>query len=335
MRFNLTPMGYDVTRPEGDIVEWNISIYDCDWFWPFQNSISSNRTWWQSPWGNDDVVRRSPRLRQAQRDSLHPAARRRPGSPDPERRERGERRSSTAGSTIRSGRASVDSTSATATTRCARPTRGSARIAPGSTSRPSTAARPPCSIRATPRSRCSSRATRCTWASTCGTRWSSTTRTRIAGTASSSASTTSSSGAPTTSCWGGGSRSRSIRTGRRWRTTTWPPSCRAEEPRSPSISSPVRPSTRSAISPDVGYQAEMAVDLTKLGYPADLGDGTLFLGVDLLDGDSFDPAERQLWNEDLVVPRARGLLLSRLGLSGPVPAGRGRVRAAGEAAARR
>ncbi len=52
MRFNLTPMGYDVTKTDGDIIEWNISIYDCDWFWPFQASMSSNRVWWQSPWGN-------------------------------------------------------------------------------------------------------------------------------------------------------------------------------------------------------------------------------------------------------------------------------------------
>ena len=52
MRFNLTPMGYDVTRRQGDVVEWNISIYDCDWFWPFQSQMSSNRVWWQGPWGN-------------------------------------------------------------------------------------------------------------------------------------------------------------------------------------------------------------------------------------------------------------------------------------------
>ena len=53
MRFNLTPMGYDVTQPQGDIVEWNISIYDCDWFWPMQLArFSSNRAWWQGPWGN-------------------------------------------------------------------------------------------------------------------------------------------------------------------------------------------------------------------------------------------------------------------------------------------
>ncbi len=53
MRFDLTVMGYDVTRFEGDIVEWNVSIYDCDWFWPFvPSTFTSYRTWWQSPWGN-------------------------------------------------------------------------------------------------------------------------------------------------------------------------------------------------------------------------------------------------------------------------------------------
>ena len=53
MRFNLTPVGYDVTVPEGDIVEWGISIYDCDWLWPLDAfKLSYNRVWWQSPWGN-------------------------------------------------------------------------------------------------------------------------------------------------------------------------------------------------------------------------------------------------------------------------------------------
>jgi hypothetical protein len=34
-------------------VEWNISIYDSDWFWPFVGSkFTTNRVWWQSPWGN-------------------------------------------------------------------------------------------------------------------------------------------------------------------------------------------------------------------------------------------------------------------------------------------
>jgi len=53
MRFNLTPMGYDVTQAAGDVIEWNVSIYDCDYFWPLDGTkFSSNRTWWQSPWGN-------------------------------------------------------------------------------------------------------------------------------------------------------------------------------------------------------------------------------------------------------------------------------------------
>jgi hypothetical protein len=53
MRFNLTPMGYDVTKPAGDVVEFNISIYDCDWFWPIDSfRFSVNRTWWEGPWGN-------------------------------------------------------------------------------------------------------------------------------------------------------------------------------------------------------------------------------------------------------------------------------------------
>ena len=34
-------------------MEWNISVYDCDWFWPINvNTFSSNRVWWQGPWGN-------------------------------------------------------------------------------------------------------------------------------------------------------------------------------------------------------------------------------------------------------------------------------------------
>lgn len=54
MRFNLTPMGYDVTTPHGDIIEWNVSVYDCDNFWPLNaGTFSSNRVWWQGPWGND------------------------------------------------------------------------------------------------------------------------------------------------------------------------------------------------------------------------------------------------------------------------------------------
>jgi hypothetical protein len=53
--------GYDVTRLQGDILEFNISIYDADWQWPLQSGrFSGNRTWWQGPWANNsafDVVR--------------------------------------------------------------------------------------------------------------------------------------------------------------------------------------------------------------------------------------------------------------------------------------
>jgi hypothetical protein len=54
MRFDVSVPGYDYTRPGGDVVEWNISIYDCDWYWPINGfRFSSNRAWWQGPWGND------------------------------------------------------------------------------------------------------------------------------------------------------------------------------------------------------------------------------------------------------------------------------------------
>ena len=52
MRFDLSVMGYNVAQPAGDIVEWNISIYDSDWLWPFQPTFSANRVWVQGPWGN-------------------------------------------------------------------------------------------------------------------------------------------------------------------------------------------------------------------------------------------------------------------------------------------
>ncbi len=41
------------------------------------------------------------------------------------------------------------------------------------------------------------------------------------------------------------------------------------------------------VKADAGYQIEMALTLTQLGYPAGRGDGIAFLGLDLLDGDSF------------------------------------------------
>ncbi len=53
MRFNLTPIGYHINTAQGDAVEFNISIYDCDWNWPFQSIFSANRVWWEGPWGRD------------------------------------------------------------------------------------------------------------------------------------------------------------------------------------------------------------------------------------------------------------------------------------------
>jgi hypothetical protein len=52
MMFNLDGVGYEITGPDGDIVPFNISIYDTDWFWPPTFFLSANRTWWQGPWGN-------------------------------------------------------------------------------------------------------------------------------------------------------------------------------------------------------------------------------------------------------------------------------------------
>ncbi len=53
MKFDLTATGYDITKPGGDIVEFNISIYDCDNYWPLVPiDLAANRVWWQGPWGN-------------------------------------------------------------------------------------------------------------------------------------------------------------------------------------------------------------------------------------------------------------------------------------------
>lgn len=54
MRFDLGVMGYDVTQAGGDIVEWNVGVYDCDYYWPLDfMKFSASRTWWQDPWGLD------------------------------------------------------------------------------------------------------------------------------------------------------------------------------------------------------------------------------------------------------------------------------------------
>ncbi|MHB8079792.1 MAG: T9SS type A sorting domain-containing protein [Candidatus Krumholzibacteriia bacterium] len=53
MRFDCAAVGYDITQPQGDTFEWNISVYDCDGWWPYNvAAFSSTRTWLQGPWGN-------------------------------------------------------------------------------------------------------------------------------------------------------------------------------------------------------------------------------------------------------------------------------------------
>jgi hypothetical protein len=75
MKFDLSATGYDITVPQGDVVEFNLSIYDCDNYWPLVPiNLAANRVWWQGPWGNalgynevrihcrPDVTVNSPRL---------------------------------------------------------------------------------------------------------------------------------------------------------------------------------------------------------------------------------------------------------------------------------
>jgi hypothetical protein len=67
MRFKVDVVGYDTGNPEGEIIEWNISIWDADWNWPRdEDKYSSNRVWWQSPWGNTN-------FRNHVRVMVHPA----------------------------------------------------------------------------------------------------------------------------------------------------------------------------------------------------------------------------------------------------------------------
>ncbi len=52
MRFDLGVLGYDATDSDGQQVAFSFSVYDVDGFFPFNDAtFSSNRTWWQSPFG--------------------------------------------------------------------------------------------------------------------------------------------------------------------------------------------------------------------------------------------------------------------------------------------
>jgi hypothetical protein len=53
LRFNVGLLGYHITQSQGDAIEFNISIYDCDNNWPYDMyHITAYRSWWQGPWGN-------------------------------------------------------------------------------------------------------------------------------------------------------------------------------------------------------------------------------------------------------------------------------------------
>lgn len=57
MKIDLTVLGYDVTKPQGDVVALNFSIWDGDWIWANNPSrVAAARTWFQSPWGNVNAI---------------------------------------------------------------------------------------------------------------------------------------------------------------------------------------------------------------------------------------------------------------------------------------
>lgn len=52
MKINLKPKGYNVQSADGDIVMFSGCIRDCDWFWPIQDWVTFSRVWIQFPWAN-------------------------------------------------------------------------------------------------------------------------------------------------------------------------------------------------------------------------------------------------------------------------------------------
>ena len=55
MMINVDTLGYDIDAPGGDIIEFNLSIYDTDNYWPLVPiNLAANRVWWQGPWGNSN-----------------------------------------------------------------------------------------------------------------------------------------------------------------------------------------------------------------------------------------------------------------------------------------
>lgn len=57
MKIDLTPLGYNVTTSNGDIIALNFSIWDGDWIWANNPSrVTCARTWFQAPWGNANAI---------------------------------------------------------------------------------------------------------------------------------------------------------------------------------------------------------------------------------------------------------------------------------------
>ncbi|MCX6151199.1 MAG: T9SS type A sorting domain-containing protein [Ignavibacteriales bacterium] len=55
MKINLDSVGYHATAPGGDVIALNFSIWDQDWYFTKNaQKMSSERTWWQAPWGNSN-----------------------------------------------------------------------------------------------------------------------------------------------------------------------------------------------------------------------------------------------------------------------------------------
>lgn len=59
MKINLHAFGYTPSNAAGDIVAWNMSIYDCDWQWfkgadTAKNRFAINKAWTQGQWGGGD-----------------------------------------------------------------------------------------------------------------------------------------------------------------------------------------------------------------------------------------------------------------------------------------
>jgi hypothetical protein len=52
-KLNLKVRGYNVTQAAGDIILYSFSIYDADYQWPLDTAKQAgNRVWFQCPWGN-------------------------------------------------------------------------------------------------------------------------------------------------------------------------------------------------------------------------------------------------------------------------------------------